>query len=415
MTLKSFNTRYVKLIRNLVVISVSLLSLTVTLNTSGAAPLFERKLTARDGGFGEEFGHAVAVSGSTLVVGARADRIGFNPDQGSAYVFNREAGGWTEHQKLIASDGAVSDQFGWSVAVSGSTIVVGAWVDDVGSNSDQGSAYVFTLHDGSWVQTQKLTASDGAARDLFGWSVAVSGSTIIVGAIGDDLFSGAVYVFNRQGGSWIETQKLTAGGVEFGYSLALSGSTLVIGSISSDSFEGAAYVFNREGADWVETQKLTASDGATFDLFGWSVALSGSTLVVSARGDTVGANFDQGSVYVFNHRGGKWFEQQKLTASDGAPIDEFGVKVAISGSTIVVGSPGDDIGGNSAQGSAYLFNRHGGSWVEDEKLTASDGGALEFFGNAVALSGSTVVVGAVSDAIGGNSFQGSVYIFEQLN
>jgi len=474
MNLKSLNTRYVKLIRKMAVMGVGLMLaavslLSLTRGSAGATgfnrspaeadnsipasqgataitylkerklydslrtalkaartrrgdysvvtPPFdtEQKLTASDGAFGDEFGHSVAFSGSTVVVGARADTIGAKLNQGSAYVFNRQGGSWVEGQKLTASDGAAGDQFGWSVAVSGSTIVVGAWLDDIGGNVDQGSAYVFNRQGGSWVETRKLTASDGAERDHFGWSVAVSGSTVVVGAIGDNTFQGSAYVFNRQGGSWVETQKLTAsdGGTgEFGYSVAINGSTVVVGAISSNSFQGAAYVFNRQGGSWVEEQKLTTSDGATFDLFGWSVAVSGSTVVVSARGDTVGANFDQGSAYVFNRQGGSWVEEQKLTASDGAAIDEFGLSVAISGLTVVVGSAGDGIGGNSFQGAAYVFNRQGGDWVETQKLSASDGGALDFFGHSVAISGSTVVVGAVTDAIGGNSFQGSVYVFE---
>jgi hypothetical protein len=376
----------------------------------------EQKLTASDGAFGDDFGQSVAFSGSTVVVGARADTIGANNNQGSAYVFNRQGGSWVEAQKLTASDGAASDQFGWSVAVSGSTIVVGAWLDDIGGNLDQGSAYVFDRHGGSWVETQKLTASDGAARDHFGWSVAISGSTVVAGTIGGNSFQGSAYVFNRQGGSWVDAQKLSASdgasGDEFGYSVAIGGSTVVVGTIGGNTAQGSAYVFNRQGGSWVEEQKLTTSDGAAFDLFGWSVAVSGSTVVVSARGDTVGANFDQGSAYVFNRQGGSWVEEQKLTASDGAAFDEFGLSVAINGSTVVVGSAVDGIGGNSFQGSAYVFNRQGGDWVEEQKLSASDGGALDFFGHSVAISGSTVVVGAAGDTIGGNSFQGSAYVFE---
>jgi glutamate synthase domain-containing protein 3 len=421
MTLKSLNTRYVKLIRKMAVTGAGLLlaaagllsltrwgagatgfnlrpaeagdltpalqgvaaithlkerklydSLRVALNAARSrrgdysavaqSLVNEQKLTASDGAFGDEFGHSVAISGSTIVVGARADTIGGNLNQGSAYVFNRHGGSWVETQKLTASDGAASDQFGWSVAVSGSTIVVGAWLDDIGANLDQGSAYVFSRQGGGWVETQKLTASDGATRDHFGWSVTVSGSTVVVGAPGDD----------------------------------------------------SAYVFNRQGGGWVETQKLTASDGAAFDFFGWSVAVSGSTVVVGSRGDAIGANINQGSAYVFNRHGGSWVEAQKLTASDGGAFDEFGNSVAVSGSTIVVGSPVDAIGGNPAQGSAYVFNRHGGDWVETQKLTASDGGALDFFGNSVAVSGSTVVVGAVTDDIGGNLYQGSAYVFTKI-
>ena len=307
MTLKSLNTRYLKLIRKmaaavvLLLATVSLLSLTrwsaeatefilrpaeadnsipslqrvaavtylkehelyESLRTAHAArtqqgdnsvlaPLFmdEQKLTASDGATLYDFGHSVAFSGSTVVVGAWHDDIGGNPDQGSAYVFNRQGGGWVEAQKLTASDGAAGDNFGHAVAVRGSTIVVGAYHDDVGGNPDQGSVYVFNRQGGNWVETQKLTASDGAADLAFGWSVAFSGSTVVVGAIGDNVFRGAVYVFNRQGGSWVEGQKLIAsdGGVGdfFGFSVAVSGSTVVVGAERSGNIhQGSAYILER--------------------------------------------------------------------------------------------------------------------------------------------------------------------------
>jgi hypothetical protein len=384
----------------------------------------EQKLTASDGATEDSFGYSVAVSGATVVVGARGDDIGGNGEQGSAYVFEIHRGSWVETQKLTASDGAAGDQFGASVAVSGATIVVGAVADDIGGNGDQGSAYVFERHRGSWVETQKLTASDGATEDFFGVSVAVSGATIVVGAFLDDIGGngdqGSAYVFERQGGSWGETQKLTAsdGAVDnlFGNSVAVSGATIVVGAhrddIGGNVYQGSAYVFARRGGSWVETQKLTASDGAAGDLFGLSVAVSGATIVVGAPGDNIGGNVYQGSAYVFVRRGGSWVESQKLTASDGAAGDLFGASVAVSGATIVVGAPGDDIGGNGDQGSAYVFERQGGSWVETQKLTASDGAAGDEFGASVAASGATIVVGARGDTIGGNFLQGSAYVFE---
>ena len=157
----------------------------------------EQKLIASDGGIFENFGSSVAISGSTIVVGAPRDNIGSNSLQGSAYVFNRQGGSWVEMQKLTASDGAAFDSFGFSVAVSGSTIVVGATFDNIGGNLLQGSAYVFNRQGGSWVETQKLTASDGAANNLFGNSVAVSGATIVVSAPRANI----AYVYNRHGGA----------------------------------------------------------------------------------------------------------------------------------------------------------------------------------------------------------------------
>ena len=444
MTLNSLKTRYVKLIRKMALIGAGLLLVALTLpgpmRWGGEASAFnrhpieagnsipelqsavafvnEQKLTASDGAAFDEFGNSVAFSDSTIVVGA-PDAIDGDPDQGAAYVFNRQLGAWSEPQKLTASDGAADNFFGWSVAVSDSTIVVGAWPDDIGGNADQGSAYVFNRVGGSWIETEKLTASDGTAGDHFGWSVAVSGSTIIVGALSDKIganfFQGSAYVFNRQGGGWVETQKLTGSDGrrfdQFGWSVAVSDSTVVVGATRS-VFQGLAYVFNRQGGRWVEEQKLIASDGGTSDEFGWSVAVSGSTVVVSAISTN---HFElQGSAYVFNRRGKSWVEEQKLNASDGAEFDEFGYSVAISGSTIVVSAPGDDaVDGSPAQGSAYVFSRQGGDWIETQKLTASDGEAGEFFGKSVAVNGSTVVVSALNDTIGSNFAQGSAYVFNR--
>ena len=384
-------------------------------DNSVLAPLFvdEQKLTASDGAAFDEFGWSVAISGSTVVVGAWDHGISGNRAQGSAYVFNRQGGGWVETQKLTASDGATNDNFGWSVAISGSTIVIGAWGKMIGGNPAQGSAYVFNRQGGSWTETQKLTASDGGVDSDFGYSVAFSGSTLVVSAPGDDFTRGSAYVFNRQGGSWVEEQKLTPSGgwpvPFFGQSVAVSGLTIVVGASGDNFLQGSAYVFNRQRGKWVETQKLTASDGAANDEFGFSVAITDSTLVVSSPFHEIGGNPVQGSAYVFNRQRESWVEGQKLTASDGGREDGFGRSVAVSGSIIVVGEPFESMNGDVTGGSAYVFNRQGGSWVEKQKLTAIDGGLFPFFGESVAVSGSTVVVGAYNS---GDMFQGSAYVFE---
>ncbi|XYH97831.1 hypothetical protein ACMHYB_60445 [Sorangium sp. So ce1128] len=397
----------------------------------------QAKLTASDGAAEDLFGSSVAVSGdgSTAVVGAPGDNVGSNPGQGSAYVFVRSGTTWTEQAKLTASDGAASDLFGSSVAVSGdgSTAVVGASLDDVGGNPNQGSAYVFVRSGTTWTEQAKLTASDGAAEDLFGSSVAVSGdgSTAVVGARLDDVGGnenqGSAYVFVRSGTTWTEQAKLTASdgaaGDRLGVSVAVSGdgSTAVVGAFLDDvggnPLQGSAYVFVRSGTTWTGQAKLTASDGAAFDQLGVSVAVSGdgSTAVVGAPGDDVAGNENQGSAYVFVRSGTTWTEQAKLTASDGAAFDNSGRSVAVSGdgSTAVVGAPGDEVAGNPNQGSAYVFVRSGTTWTEQAKLTASDGAAGDDFGVSVAVSGdgSTAVVGASLDDVGGNSDQGSAYVF----
>ena len=184
----------------------------------------EGKLTASDGAASDEFGYAVALSGDTAIVGAYADSTDTASQLGSAYVFVRSGGSWTQQQKLTISDGFEGDHFGWSVAISGDTALVGAPSADIGGILNQGAAYVFVRSGGTWSLQQRLTASDGVANDEFGHSVALSGDTALVGArsadIDDEANQGAVYVFVRSGGTWSLQQKLTAcdgaAGDEFG-------------------------------------------------------------------------------------------------------------------------------------------------------------------------------------------------------
>jgi hypothetical protein len=382
----------------------------------------QQKLQAADGVTGDQFGVSIALSGDTLVVGANGDDIGENMNQGSAYVFIRSGGGWIEQQKLIANDGAANDYFGVRVAVSGDTLVVGAYCDDIGANADQGSVYVFTRSNGVWTQQQKLVANGGLAGDIFGIAVALSGDTLAVGSyadIGANYGQGSVYVFTRNGGVWTQQQQIIANdgdtGDVFGNAVALNDDTLVVGANGDDIGEnmnqGSAYVFTRNGGVWTQQQKLTASDGAADDWFGGAVAVSGDTVVVGALLNNKGWTADQGSAYVFTRSGGVWTEQQQLTADDGAANDNFGSTVAISDDTMVVGARMDDLGGGSDQGSAYIFTRSGGFWTQQEKITASDAATNDFFSFGVALSGDTLAVSASGDDINTNVNQGSAYLF----
>jgi len=367
-------------------------------------PLTEQKITASDAAAGDRFGISVVVSGDTAVVGA----LYGNGLTGSAYVFTRSGNTWSEQQKLTASDAAADDQFGISVAISGDTVLVGASHD----NSVRGAAYIFTRSGDTWSEQQKLTVSDAAADDHFGFSVAVSGDTLVVGANQKDGFTGSAYVFTRSGTTWSEQQKLTASdaaaGNNFGFSVAVSGDTAVVGANGEDdpSNSGSAYVYIRSGTTWSEQQKLMASDAAAGDQFGRPVAVSGDTVVVGANGnDSVPSN--SGSAYVFTRSGTTWSEQQKLTASDAAAQDQFGFSVAVSGDTAVIGALFDDDPSNS--GSAYVFTRSGTTWSEQQKLTASDAAAQDLFGISVAVSSDTVVVGANGNDDPSDS--GSAYVF----
>lgn len=235
--------------------------------------------------------------------------------------------------KLTASHGAAYDAFGYSVAISGDTVVVGSPVDDIATNPDQGSASVFVRSAGIWTEQAVLTASDGQASAYFGWSVAISGNTLVVGA--PTVYPGSAYVFVRTAGVWTQQAKLTgadAGDFLFGTSVGISGDTIVVGdshaNVGANSGQGRAYVFIRNGGAWMEQARLTASDGGWYDLFGSSVGISGNTVVVGAPSE--GDDSSGGSAYVFGRTEGAWSEQAKLTASDRGPWDYCGASVAIS-------------------------------------------------------------------------------------
>ncbi len=276
------------------------------LTRSGTTWSQQQKLTASDAAAMDFFSQGVAISGDTAVVGADQDDDGGN-FSGSAYVFTRTGTTWTQQQKLTASDAAVGRFFGTSLALSADTAVIGA-------RGGSGSAYVFTVSGTTWSEQQKLTASDDAAGDFFGVAVALSGDSVVVGSSFDDDAgdaSGSAYVFTRSGTTWSEQQKLTAtdgaAGDLFGFSAALSGDDGVACGASSACHavvtarddddaggeSGSAYVFTRTGATWTQEEKLTASDAAAGDEFGQSVALRGGTAVIGARSD------GSGSAYVF--------------------------------------------------------------------------------------------------------------------
>jgi UDP-3-O-[3-hydroxymyristoyl] glucosamine N-acyltransferase len=285
--------------------------------------------------------------------------------------------------------------------VDGDTAVIGSFFDDDNGNNS-GSAYVFTRSGTAWTQQAKLIASDGAAHDVFGESVGVDGNTAVIGARLDDdngVASGSAYVFIRSGTTWAQQAKLAAGDAaaldRFGLSVAVDADTAVIGAHLDDDNGGAsgsAYVFTRSGSAWTQQQKLTASDGAASDFFGISVAIDADTAVIGASGgDDNGAG--SGSAYAFTRIGGMWSEQAKLTASDGAALDRFGFSVAVDADTAVIGARLDDDRGTDS-GSAYVFTRSAGMWSEEAKLTAGDAEAFDQFGFSLAVDGDTTVIGA---------------------
>lgn len=322
--------------------------------------------------------------------------------------------------QLLAEDGIQADRFGRSVAVIGDTIAVGArFQDAMGPNS--GALYVFNRQGESWIQQQKLTGSDLKPGDWFGFSLGMDEGVIIGGAIFADGISdgtGAAYVFRYDGLLWQQEQKLFADdsvpGDWFGAEVAIAGDVAIVGAPFHASGAGAAYIFRFDGIGWVQEQKLVASDGVAGDDFGIFVDVDGDVAVVGAELATVNGKPFAGAAYVFRYDGQSWIEEQKLVASDAATLDEFGVSVAVRGNTIAVSAWHDNalINGKIRPnaGSVYIFEYDGAQWVQVQKLVAADGSDDDTFGVQLALNDGVLLVGARLDDDNGED-SGSAYLF----
>ncbi len=419
----------------------------------GALPTQEVYIKALDRSAGDGFGTAVAISGDLAVVGAPKENSsahGVNGDalnegslgSGAAYVFQRQSNGvWVQQAYLKASNTGDYDNFGGAVAISGNTIVVGAMLEDSGGSqaddsvSASGAAYVFTKASGVWAQQAYLKAPLPRDGDLFGVSVAISGDTIVVGASRDDSSAtgvngnaadqsasraGAAHVFTRSGSVWTPQAYLkasdTVANAEFGSSVGISGDAVVVGAPLTGGFSGAAYLFRRNGGAWSQEARVTASNAASGARFGYAVSISGDLTAVGARGEASAATGingnqadisapDAGAVYVFSRGTGNWPQEVYLKASNSGSGDGFGEALALDGGHLVVGAWGEDsnatgVNGNGANnsaegaGAAYLFSRIAGSWQQDAYLKASNSEAGDWFGGAVAVSGDLLLAGA---------------------
>ena len=389
---------------------------------AGAAYLYTRSgtswtqtkmLTASNGGASDQFGHAVTLIDGVALVGAPwEDQRG--GDAGTAYLYLRSGTVWSQTQKITGADGGGGDRFGTRVVADGERLAVGAY-RDIGT--EQGSAYVFARTGTTYKETRKLTADDRASYDYLSLGLGLSGEVVLAGAYGDDdkgTLSGSAYFFELCEAK--KETKITASdgynSDEFGYAVAVSGDTAVVGSRYDDDYgtnSGSAYVFTRSGQSWGQQQKLNASDAGAHDYFGWSVSVSGDTTVVGAqREDQQGT--DAGAAYVFARTGTSWSQQGKLTAWDGTTSDYFGTAVATTSDTAVVGSYLDDNARGGDAGAAYVFARTGTTWSHQLKIIASDGGASDHFGYAVSISGNTALIGSrYDDDRAGNA--GAAYVY----
>ena len=394
---------------------------TLTFGPDWSATPTESKLTASDATGGDLFGESVSISadGNYAIVGADEEEAG-GSNAGAAYIYVRSGSTWTQQQKIISSDIAANDWFGTSVSISsdGTYAIVGALETDAGY---YGSAYIFTRSGSTWTQQQKITPSDAANSDYFGFSVSISsdGTYAIVGAYSKGTV-GAAYIFNRSGSTWTQQQKIQASDAQqydlYGYSVSINsdGTYAIVGAVGEDtgaSGAGAAYIITRSGSTWTQQQKIQASNAGGSDAFGRTVSMSadGNYAIVGANaedgnGDTI---TNAGAAYIFSRSGSTWTEQALLRASDATASDTFGESVSINsdGTYAIIGAWQSSTGG-----AAYIYGRSGSTWTQERKITASDAASGDRFGYSVSTSSDSSYV--IAGAYIKNGSAGAAYIYK---
>ena len=392
----------------------NLLWLGVLVGISGEAYAQIAKLTALDGDDEDAFGISVSLSGDRALVGSYQDDDS-GASSGSAYIFRlgRTTSVWNQEAKLTATDDDANDRFGASVSLDGTRALIGAnGKDDAGSAS--GAAYIFEYDGAAWVEQAKLTASDAGSDARFGSSVSLGGDRALIGARGDDhagANSGAAYIFEYDGAAWVEQAKLTTSDAapndRFGHSVSLFEDVAVIGAYLDDddgAASGSVYVYRFNGSAWVQEAKLTAADGDGSDRFGYSVSAFGDRILIGAIGDQA----ESGSAYIYRAEGTTWVEEDKIFASDAATNDNFGVSVSLFDNDALIGAWGNADAG-LVTGSAYLFNRDNG-WVQINKLLPDGAAAGDGFGISVSINQQGMLVGAFGDDDEGEA-AGAAYVF----
>ena len=395
------------------------------------------KLVPTDPADNSSFGLSVAVNGAYALVGAPGvDGNGTN--SGAAYLFLQSQGGldgWGQIKKLVASDAAAEDVFGVSVAISGDYALVGA-EGEGGSGTTRGAAYLFYRNQGgadSWGEIKKIVASDAANDDKLGYSVAIDGDYLVVGADGEDgagTNRGAAYLYYRnQGGAdnWGQLFKLTADDAadnnKFGYRVDIRGDFVVVGSpysAGAGTNRGAAYLYyrNQGGADnWGQFRKILPSDPANDVWFGSAVSIDGDLLVIGVAWDD-GGGTNRGAAYLFGRNQGgadNWGQFKKLIASDARDNDFFGFDVKVDGDFVLAGALFSG-GGGTERGQVYIFSKNEGgtdNWGEAQILRASGAANQDWFGSSIALDGFYLLAGATGqDGAGTN--RGAVYMFRKI-
>jgi len=346
-------------------------------------------------------GCSVSICDNVAIVGAFGEEVGTD-FYGAAFIFRYDGENWIEEQKLVPSDAGQMGYFGYTTSISGDVAIVGAMYAS--------KAFIFRYNGTTWVEEQMLQGSDIGSGDMFSSSVSISGDVAFVGS-----FKNACYVFKYNGISWVEEQILQSTDIKegdgFGISVSVSGNVAAVCSIpeaTGGTDAGSVYIFRYNSTNWVEEQKIQASDVKNTDRFGYPINISGDAVVVGAHGEDTGGS-DAGAVYVFRHNGTTWIEEQKLTASDAQEGDGFGYAVSLSGNTLIVGAYMEDEFGSDA-GAAYVYTYDGSIWTEEKKIVSEEIEADDNFGMSVALCGDAAIVGALNENSNGSS-SGAAYIF----
>ena len=333
---------------------------------------------------------------------------------GGAFLAARTtpAFGQIELQKLVTTDTVPGSLliFGKDIAISGDRAVVGAIYRDPFEIVSSGFVYVYRHDAGGWLLETRLSPPDGAPTKLFGSAVDVSADFIVVGVPFD---AGMAYVFRREGTAWLEDARLTPAGGSidnaFGFSVAIAGDVIVVGAHVDDEAgpdAGAVYVFRRTNGQWIQEAKLTAGDASGFAWFGRALSLDGSTVLVGSPFDDPAGNSAAGSAYVFQYDGTRWIEEQKLVGSDTSAGDQFGESLRLAGDCALIRAPYYD----DPVRSIYVFRRDGSQWMEQPKLVPGDVQGVSFF--AIALSRDFALLGNGSDdTVGADS--GAAYLFSR--
>ena len=361
-----------------------------------------------DGISGDEFGLKVDIDGDYAIVGSPNHDIGIQTDMGSAYIFKRNNGAWTQHAKLTSSDFDKNKFFGTSVSISGEYAIIGAPGDSIGT-SYQGSVYIFKRTGDIWAQHAKLISNDGSNGDAFGSAVAIDGNYAIVGAPQNDVGGftnrGSAYVFIRSGVTWAQQSHLSpTGGVSsdaFGSSVDISGSYAVVGAPfddgSNSTNRGCAYVFSRIGGLWSQQAQLIPSYALTDTQFGYSVSISGSSVIIG-NPMTFGA-------FVFVRNASVWTEQAMLAdIVNGLDANGTSYAVSISGDIATVADPGFATNGIYNQGRVWIYKRNVNTWILTRVIDDGNPHMGEYFGRSVSISNGDIIIGATHKNSKGEMF-----------